>query len=251
MKAITDELFHFNAANLSSYLSKDGKNKLWLDKQKMALESFNHLNGKLIDASNLDFQLLSGSYGKTEIVPQNLSIRASVEIDYGAFNGSQVTLADQYITDLLALDDLSLVGKTTKAFNITVTNSTLSQEEKDELKLLSATILSLKDFLLIDDGQSIIYNGLTNEFGPSDPTIGGRVLGCNINTRDVFRAAVMGVVKGAVVGAYVGATGGTVVIPGIMTVTGAVSGAVVGGAYGFVSNAVQSMAEQMFWTCWS
>lgn len=251
MNKITNELVTFNASNLSTFIDKESDGSFWLDKHQMAVSSFKHLDGILIDASGIDLELLSKSFRKERIERSNFSSRV-MNFDYGNYNLPQAWFADQFITNLLAVDDLSEVTPLVFSFNVQVLNSLLPQEDKDELLLLSSTVLSIRDFLL-NDGINILYNEMVLIYGdptnPSDPSFGGRIQGCSINTKEVFRSGVWGLVKGAAVGVYVGAAGGTVIIPGVGSVTGAVSGAVLGGAYGFVSNSIESMASQLFWSC--
>ena len=59
--------------------------------------------------------------------------------------------------------------------------------------------------------------------------------------RDVGRAIVIGVIGGGVVGFKAGAAGGTVVLPGIGTITGAIGGAV----FGATSGAIGSVASTL------
>lgn len=251
MNKITNELVAFNASNLSTYVTKEKNGDLWLDKYQMGNASFRHLDGKLVDASQLDFKSLIKPFGKERIDKSTMSNRI-MNFDYGNFNMPQVWFADQLVTNLLAVEDLYEVTDVVFSFNLQVLNSLLTQAEKDELLLLSSTALSIRDFIL-NDGINILYNELNLVYGdPSDPTnpsIGARIQGCSISAKEVFRSGVWGLAKGAVVGAYVGTAGGTVIVPGVGSVTGAVSGAVLGGAYGFVSNSIESMASQLLWSC--
>jgi hypothetical protein len=125
----------------------------------------------------------------------------------------------------------------------------LSQEEKDELYLLGSSALSIANFLM-NGGGEIINQELTKAFGdPTNPTIGGRIQSCSVNTRAMFTDMVVGLTVGAVGGAYSGAILGTIASP-IGAITGAVSGAVVGGASGFVTGALYSVVSQLWQTCW-
>jgi hypothetical protein len=98
----------------------------------------------------------------------------------------------------------------------------LSQEEKDELYLLGSSALSIANFLM-NGGGEIINQELTKAFGdPTNPTIGGRIQGCSVNTRAMFTDTVVGLTVGAVVG----------------------------GASGFVTGALYSVVSQLWQTCW-
>lgn len=250
MNKITNELITFNASNLSTFITKESEGILWMDKNQMAVSSFEHLDGSLIDAKELDFNSLAKPFNKERIDKNTMSSRI-MSFDYGNFNMPQVWFADQFITNLLEVDDLSQVTTLVFSFNVQVLNSLLPQEDKDELLLLSSTVLSIRDFLL-NGGLDILYDEMILVYGdptdPSTPSIGGRVQGCSVDTRAVWGSAVIGLTTGAVSGAYAGATGGSIA-PGIGTVTGAVSGAVIGGAVGFVSGALAGVAGSLLLTC--
>lgn len=163
---------------------------------------------------------------------------------------AQVTVADQFITNMLEVDDLSEVGRIVRNFNIQVLNSSFTQEEKDELLLLYSAALNLGNFFM-NNGIDIINQEMVNTFGdPTSPSFGGRIQGCSVSTKSVWVSAVYGLTTGAVWGAYTGATAGTVASP-IGTVSGAVSGAVVGGATGFVTASIASVVTQLWETCWN
>jgi hypothetical protein len=249
MNKINKELIDFTTSNLSSFMSLGKNGEVWFDKNQLALASFDHLDGKLIDGSNLDFQSLAVPFKKVNLMISDEQSR-SLNDDYGTFNMAQVTVADQFITNMLAVDDLSEVGRIVRNFNIQVLNSAFTQEEKDELLLLSSAALNLGDFFM-NNGIDIINQQMVSAFGdPTSPTFGGRIQGCSVSTKSVWVSAVWGLTTGAVVGAYTGATAGTVASP-IGTVTGAVSGAVVGGATGFVTASIGSVVTQLWETCWN
>ncbi|WP_144607392.1 glycine zipper family protein [Algoriphagus algorifonticola] len=247
---ITNELITFNASKLSTFMTKESDGSLWMDKNQMTVSSFEHLDGYLINASGLDIELLAKPFGKERIDRNTMSNRV-MNIDYGNFNMPQVWFADQLITNLLEVEDLYEVTDVVFSFNLQVLNSLLTQAEKDELLVLSSSALSIRDFLL-NGGVDILYDEMILVYGdptdPSNPSIGGRVQGCSVDTRAVWGSAVIGLTTGAVSGAYAGATGGSIA-PGIGTVTGAVSGAVIGGAVGFVSGALAGVAGSLLLTC--
>lgn len=250
MNILTKEILNYSASNLSSYLEKGKNEELWFDQKKMAHENFENLDDNFLNLSNIDLDQLVAPFKKVDLTKVNLNSRV-LNDDYGTFNEAQLVFADDFIFKLLAINDLSEVGRIVRNFHISVTNSSLSQEEKDELHLLGSSALSVADFLM-NGGVEVIMQEMVNAFGdPTNPTIGGRIQGCSINSKEVFKEGVKGLVKGAIGGAFYGASGGTVAIPGIGTVTGAVSGAVFGGAYGFVAHSVESMATQLFWSCFA
>lgn len=248
MNKITEELVVFTSSNLSSFLTIDTKGEVWLDKHQMAINAFHHLDGKLIDARNLDFQSLAAPFQRERL---SLSVgNRTFGDDYGTFRMTQVTVADQFITNLLAVDDLSEVGGIVRNFNIQVLNSLFTTEEKDELLLLSSAALSLSNYIA-SGGGDIINQEMNTVFGdPEAPTFGGRIQGCSVSTKSMWVSAVYGLTTGAVYGAYVGATAGSLASP-LGTVTGAVSAAVVAGATGFVTGAIGSVVTQLWETCWN
>ena len=73
--------------------------------------------------------------------------------------------------------------------------------------------------------------------------------GCKISTRNVLMGSVIGGFVGAVGAAKVGAIAGTVVVPGIGTVTGAVSGFMAGFAAGFVGGVATGIVAELMLTC--
>lgn len=108
--------------------------------------------------------------------------------------------------------------------------------------------MSIANFF-IDGGADLIYQEMVIVFGePTNPSFGGRVLGCSVDSRSVFFGAVGGLTFGAVKGAFKGAVGGTAV-PGVGTVSGAVAGAVIGGAIGFVEGAIVGGITSLLSTC--
>jgi hypothetical protein len=247
MNKINKELIDFTSSNLSSFLSIGKNDEVWFDKHQLALASFNHLDGKFVDGSNLDFESLTAPFKKANISSSNEQNRVT-NVDYGTFNSAQITIADQFINVLLAIEDLSQVGGVVRNFNIQVLNSNLTQEEKDELLLLSSAALNLGNFFM-NGGTDIIYQEMVVVFGdPSNPSFGGRVQGCSVDTRTVWHGAVLGLTGGAIRGAFVGAAGGSVA-PGVGTVSGALSGAVIGGAIGFVEGAIMGGIGSLLYTC--
>jgi hypothetical protein len=225
MNILTKEILNYTASNLSSYLEKGENEEFWFDQNKLVLENLENLDGNLWDLSKIDKKLLSVPFVKINLLEERRNSRISSD-DYSTFNEAQLVFADNLITNLLAINDLSEVGGIVRNSQISVTNSSLSQEEKDELYLLGSSALSIANFLM-NGGGEIINQELTNAFGdPTNPTIGGRIQGCSVNTRAMFTDTVVGLTVGAVGGAYSGATLGTIASP-IGTITGAVSGAVV------------------------
>lgn len=248
MNILTKEILNYSASNLSSYLEKGKNEELWFDQNKLASENFDNLDGNLWDLSNIDKKELTASYIKVNLLEARINSRISGD-DYSTFNEAQLVFADNFISNLLAINDLSEVGGIVRNFHISVTNSSLSLEEKDELHLLGSSALSIADFLM-NGGGEIIMQEMVNAFGdPTNPTIGGRIQGCSVNTRAMFSDAVLGLTAGALGGAWRGAVVGTVGSP-VGTVAGAVSGAVVGGATGFVLGALTSVGSQLLQTCW-
>jgi hypothetical protein len=245
MNILTKEILNYSASNLSSYLEKGKNEELWFDQNKMAHENFENLDGNFLDLSNIDLNQLASPFKKVDLTKVNLNSRVS-NVDYGTFNEAQVVFADDFIFKLLAINDLSEVGRIVRNFHISVTNSSLSQEEKDGLHLLGSSALSIANFF-IDGGADLIYQEMVIVFGePTNPSFGGRVLGCSVDSRSVFFGAVGGLTIGAVKGAFKGAVGGTAV-PGVGTVSGAV--AVIGGAIGFVEGAILGGITSLLYTC--
>ncbi|WP_439490883.1 hypothetical protein, partial [Algoriphagus sp.] len=142
MNKITGELLDFASNNLSSFLSVGTKGEVWFDQHQMALDGMNHLDGRFIDGSKLDFKSLAAPFGKVHLSNINSRNRL-LEVDYGTFSVEQISYADPFIGNLLAVDDLRTVGELVFTFNTRVRSSTLTQEEKDELFLLSSAAISL------------------------------------------------------------------------------------------------------------
>lgn len=65
--------------------------------------------------------------------------------------------------------------------------------------------------------------------------------------KEIWRNGVEGLVFGAVTGAAYGGGGGTVILPGVGTVSGALGVGIVVGAYGFVSSAGGELLHQLIW----
>ncbi len=182
MNKINKELIDFTTSNLSSFMSLGKNGEVWFDKNQLALASFDHLDGKLIDGSNLDFQSLAVPFKKVNLMSSDEQSR-SLNDDYGTFNMAQVTVADQFITNMLAVDDLSEVGRIVRNFNIQVLNSAFTQEEKDELLLLSSAALNLGNFFM-SNGIDIINQQMVSAFvDPTSPTFGGRIQGCSVSSK--------------------------------------------------------------------
>ncbi len=154
MNLITREILDFSSSNLGDYLSKGQNGELWYDQKLLARNSFNHLNNNFLDFSKLDLNLLVYPFERVDLLNKEFNSRVLNE-DYGTFNLAQLVFADQLIGNLLAVYDLSEVGRIVRNFNIQITNSTLIQSEKDELFLLGSSALSVANFLM-DGGLEII-----------------------------------------------------------------------------------------------
>mgnify|MGYP003635014004 CR=1 FL=1 len=130
-----------------------------------------------------------------------------------------------------------------ESFQAQIINSgSLNYEEKISLLTISSGTIVFSKFIL-DDGIEKIKEKLIIDHEDQI-----QALGCSVNMRNVWLAAVIGGGAGAIGGAKVGCAGGMVGGP-IGAAGGCVGGAVMGGAVGFISSALMGTGAELLGSC--
>ena len=236
---------NFAFENLNSVLSKQ-KKSLILDENKLSKSAFLENSISFFN----DQLFINDSYfemfEESRIIDEELNSRV-LNFDltyYSGFNQAQKSIAQPFVNNILnnVFNSYQANSYVTN-FNNQVINSTLSEEEKLELLSLSSATSSLGVF--IDNNGVQLMSNFIQTLG-YEPY---RLQGCSVSFRNVWTSGVVGFFGGGISGGVIGCGGGTVVLPGVGTVTGCVGGAVFGATYGFVSGSVAGVASELISTC--
>lgn len=239
---------NLTVSNLGKNITPIGNNEITLNQRQLVKEMLTGLNGQYFNADEKSIMDFASKYGELRLPDQLANARTTGTVDLSAFeiySESQLDLIQPFIDDLLDEEDLNVIKSKATTFQQSVVNSTLSDDEKFQLLVVSSGIISFAEF--VDNGGiEQIQNALfeSNQFQSSN----GRVMAC-VDVKGALRAGVVDLAIGATVGGYVGATAGSFTVPIIGTVTGGVSGAVVGGAVGFVEGVTRSILTDLIFGC--
>lgn len=242
--------FDLATSSLASNLSSTGKSEMTLNQRQLVKDILNGMNGQFLETNEEAIGEVSGNYGDIRLSGQFVNGKTMSTVDLGSlghYSDSQIALAQPFVDKLLSTEDVNSYRFDAISFQESVVASSLTDDEKLELLVLSTSVVAFANFLEnggIERIQAIIANELEANGIPN-----GKTMGCSIDTRGVLADAVVGLVAGATYGGYVGATTGTFTIPGILTVAGGVAGAAAGGAFGFVTGALEGIASNLLQTC--
>jgi hypothetical protein len=245
-----DAAIDFSFKNFTKNISKTGKAQIDYDQKLSILSTLETLDGTHFIGNNFQYSLITDNFSTVRL-PEVQSLNGRVNdfnIDqYNSFTSQQKEIAEPFIGKLLSLENLELVSSLSSDFNLQISNSVLSEDEKLELFALSAASNALSKFLA-NGGIDVIYLAISENSDDNSST-NGRVKDCSVNWRNVWLGGVVGFFSGGAYGGYVGCTGGTVVLPGVGTAAGCVGGAVLGAAGGFIGGSVSGVASELLGSC--
>jgi len=176
--------------------------------------------------NNTYFQIPNFPY--TNFTQANLSLPANFNESVIYYSEGQKTLLSSLYENIKAINDVNDAQLVAENFSETVEASSLSENEKEQLRGIAGGVLALVTFIN-EGGIDTIQDQLVNINGGSG-MLQGR---CSVSSRSVLIGAVVGFFGGAGYGFWVGG----------------VHGAVMGGAWGFGSGAVTTIAAELIATC--
>ncbi|GIV38292.1 MAG: hypothetical protein KatS3mg033_0092 [Thermonema sp.] len=238
-------------SSLGDAISRIDKDKVNLSQRRLIKETALGLNGRYFNADEKTIVNFLNNYGEL-ILPGSFNKKYKDEyfIDLSTFdvyNERQLVLLQPFIDNIMNESDMNKVKSEAIAFQLSVINSTLSNNEKVQILSLTTCIISFVEF--IEGGGIEKVQEILAEEMEAKPFSNGRNMGCSVNTRSVLAGAVVGFMQGAIGGCYAGAAGGTVTFPIVGTVTGCVSAGMVGGAIGFATGAVTGIITELITSC--
>lgn len=203
-----------------------------------------YLSVKYFEGENIDLNDVSVEDFIISPEPGSRVSAASIFEISNIYNENQKELLVPFTENILDINNENDGFNVINDFKEKVYESiSLTYEEKVQLIEYSSGMQSILAFVNngdLDRIQSKIFGKSVNN---------GRQLECNVNMRDVWAGAVIGLAYGAIRGGVVGGTTGTFTVPVLGTAVGGVSGAVFGGAVGFVEGAITATVGSLLLTC--
>lgn len=259
LNSIFDAAMDFSFKNFTNSISKTGKGQIDYDQKLSLFSTLESLEGAYFTCNNFQYSHLADNLSIVKLSKaQTLAVRLKdFNIDqYNSLSSEQIEIAGPFIYKLLSLESLELVSTLSSDFNSEIAISELSEDEKLELFALSAASNSLSKYLS-NESIDIIYLAIEKNLSDNSSKAFSRSLGdytplsggCSVNWRSVWLGGVVGFFGNGTAGAYAGCTGGTVLLPGVGTVTGCVAGAVFGATVGFVGGSLTGVASELLGSC--
>ena len=252
LKSMCKDGFRLATASFKKNLSFNASKDLILNRKGLSNDVLNGLKTSHFTASEDFISSLSGGFeDKNLTVTSSNNARGtsnnvrevSSKADVSQFyNKNELVLVQPFLDELLETDDFVKVSALATSFHEKVISSILTRDEKIKLLSLSTAVQALAE------NSEELISIITTQMQEATGNTVDR-LRCSVSPRNVLLAGITGILYGGVKGGIIGCGGGTVLFPGLGTVTGCVSGAIFGGAWGFIEGVGLGIAAELLGSC--